>query len=93
MKKTSEKSIEKQLKRRIEAEGGLCLKFWCLSMAGMPDRICLLPGGRIIFVELKGPGAKPSPVQRVIHARLRSLGFIVEVIDSMDGINALIYDL
>ncbi|ADG00079.1 VRR-NUC domain protein [Clostridium botulinum F str. 230613] len=53
----------------------------------MPDRIVLLPEGRIIFVELKAPGKKPRPIQKYRIKELRSLGFRVEIIDSIERIN------
>ncbi|WP_106494147.1 VRR-NUC domain-containing protein, partial [Escherichia coli] len=48
----------------------------------IPDRIVLLPGGRIIFVECKSPGKPPRPDQLREHGRLRALGFTVVVLDS-----------
>ena len=54
------------------------------GMAGVPDRIVFLPGGRIIFVELKRPGEKPTPLQNRIIEMLRELGADVRVVDSME---------
>lgn len=87
MKRNSEKSIEKELKRRIESKGGLCLKFWCLSMVGFPDRICLIAPGRVFFAELKSEGQKPTPVQLAVHGMLRRMGFVVAVIDTWDKLD------
>lgn len=53
----------------------------------MPDRIILLPQGRIVFVELKAPGKKPRPIQKYRIKELKALGFRVEIIDSIEGIN------
>lgn len=80
-----ERDIEAKLKRAVEREGGLCLKFLS-SVAGVPDRLVLMDGGKIAFVELKAPGRKPRKVQEVWIKRLRNLGFRVEVIDSEKGI-------
>ena len=59
----------------VKAAGGLCPKFVSPGTAGMPDRLLLLPGGRILFVEVKAPGKKPHPLQKHRHEQLRALGF------------------
>ena len=76
-----EQRIEQKLVKAVKAAGGLCLKFVSPGMAGMPDRIVLLPGGRIGFVEVKAPGKVPRPLQAARHAQLRKLGFKVYVLD------------
>ena len=76
-----ERYMEQRLRQQVEKAGGLCLKFVSPGYAGVPDRICLFPGGKIAFVELKAPGKKPRPLQVARHRRLRSLGFPVYVID------------
>ena len=80
-----EKQIEKHLVNRVEARGGLAVKFPPLFFAGFPDRIVLMPGGRVVFVELKAPGQRPRALQERVHDRLRGLGFRVEVVDSVEG--------
>ena len=76
-----EKAIEKKLVEAAVCKGGLCPKFVSPGTAGMPDRIVLLPGGRIGFVEVKAPGKVPRPLQAARHAQLRKLGFKVYVLD------------
>lgn len=72
-----EKEIEAKLRDTVKQNGGLCLKWVCPGWAGVPDRIVLLPGGRIIFVELKRPkGGKVSSRQMWWARKLRGLGFI-----------------
>lgn len=88
-----EKQIEKYLVNEIERLGGLCIKFPPLFFRGFPDRIVLLPGALIIFVEMKDKGKKPTAVQLRVHDKLRTLGFRVEVLDSKEGINAMILTL
>lgn len=84
-----ERDIEQRLKIRVEKAGGWCLKFLS-SVSGVPDRICLFPGGKIVFVELKRKGGKPRPLQERQIRKIRELGFRVEVIDSKEGIEKLI---
>lgn len=71
-----EKEIEQALVRKVKAVGGLCLKWVCPGWAGVPDRIVLLPGGRIVFVELKRPkGGVLSKRQKWWADKLTDLGF------------------
>lgn len=71
-----EKDIEKKLIKLVQKQGGLCLKWVCPGWSGVPDRIVLLPGGRVIFVEVKRPkGGRLSELQIWWRERLNSLGF------------------
>lgn len=88
-----EKQIEKYLVNEIERLGGLCIKFPPLFFRGFPDRIVLLPGALIVFVEMKDKGKKPTRVQLRTHDKLRSLGFRVEVLDSKESVNDFILTL
>ena len=85
-----EKTVEQNLVRYVQGMGGLCLKFVSPGMSGVPDRIILLPGGRLVFVELKAPGRKPRPLQLHCHALLRALGFRVFVLDRPEKIPVLL---
>ena len=89
----SEKAIERLLVKLINQKGGLCIKLLTNQFIGLPDRLCLLPGGLLAFVELKTTGQKPKPIQIYVHNRLRSLGFRVEVIDTLQGIEDFVYEL
>ncbi len=75
--KPLEKSIENVLRKAVEAEGGVCLKWVCPGHRGVPDRMILFPGGVIAFVELKRPGAKVKAggLQEWWHDRLWEFGF------------------
>ena len=81
-----ERDIEKALVKRVKALGGLCEKFVSPSNMGVPDRLVTLPG-KILFVELKSPGKKPTAKQLKDHAKRRSYGCTVLVIDSLEGID------
>lgn len=84
----TEKQIENALRDRVRAAGGLALKWVSPGCAGVPDRIVILPGGRIHFIELKAPGVSPRPLQLHIMAKLRALGCSCLVIDTLAGIEA-----
>ena len=58
-----EKTIEQKFREAVRNAGGLALKFTSPGWDGMPDRLALLPGGRMAFVEVKAPGKKPRPLQ------------------------------
>ena len=83
-----ERDIEAALVKRVKALGGMCEKFVSPSRRAVPDRIVTLPGGHIVFVELKSPGMHPSIAQKRDHERRRALGCDVRVIDSMEVANA-----
>lgn len=71
-----EREIESRLRRIVKAHGGQCLKWVSPGASGVPDRIVLLPGGRIIFVETKRPkGGRVSKLQEYWQRRLTALGF------------------
>lgn len=88
-----ESKIENRLKKEIELIGGKALKFVSPGMSGVPDRIVLLPHGRIVFIELKAPGKKPRPIQIKRIKELKDLGFDVRVIDSIDGVKNFIEEV
>ena len=85
-----EKQIEQKLVKAVRALGGLCPKLVSPGMDGMPDRMVLLPGGRMAFAELKAPGRKPRPLQLRRMAQLSRLGFRVYVIDGPEQINEIL---
>ena len=71
-----EKDIEKKLRRMVERHGGQCLKWVCPGWSGVPDRIVVMPGGCIYFVETKRPkDGELSELQKWWIDRLRGLGF------------------
>lgn len=87
---TSEKEIEKYLRRRATEAGLVCLKYTNSNEAGYPDRIVLLPDGAVVWVELKSRGRKPTPLQLVRHGQLRAIGHVVWVIDRREQVDSLI---
>ena len=79
-----ETKVENEVVAMVKLMGGMCLKWVSPGFTGVPDRIIMLPGGRIIFAEIKAPGEKPRPRQKRVHDQLRGLGFKVMVIDDAD---------
>ena len=79
-----ERDIEKKFKAHVENLGGMCEKFTSPSRRSVPDRIVTLPGGRIIFVELKATGQPATEAQQRDHKRRRKLGCDVRVIDNLE---------
>ena len=88
-----EKSIEKQLVRAVKAAGGIAPKLVSPGMDGMPDRMVLLPHGRIGFVEVKAPGKVPRPLQAARHRLLKRLDFLVFVLDDPGQIGGIIDEI
>ncbi len=91
--KESEKTLEARLVREIEARGGMALKYTSQYHRGIPDRICLLPGGQLFFVELKSTGKKPTKLQQHAMEQLEKLGFITRVVDSTENLEGLLWAL
>ncbi len=88
-----ENEIETKLVKAVKARGGVCWKFVSPGTAGVPDRIVLMQSGRIAFVEVKAPGEKPRPLQRVRIKLLRRLGFKVYVLDGAEQIGGIIDEI
>lgn len=82
----SEKVVERKLVELVKINGGMCIKLLCDQLIGLPDRMCLFPGHKIVFVELKTTGRKPKRIQVYMHNKLRALGFRVEVIDTVESV-------
>lgn len=87
---TSEKTIEHKLVEGVTNLDGLCLKLLSQQHKGLPDRLCIFPGGRVCFVEVKTTGQKPKPIQNIMLNRLAQLGAEVYVVDSVEKVNNLL---
>ena len=82
-----ENLIERYLVKRVRELGGMAVKQIWQGRRGAPDRLVILPGGRMVFVECKAPGQKAKDHQLREHERLRKLGVMVVVVDSKDAID------
>ena len=82
---TLERNVERKLTSGVKALGGWAIKGDILP--GFPDRIVLLPGGRLELIELKRVGGRLSKIQIAVHKRLERLGFPVLVLTGMEEVN------
>ena len=88
-----ERDIERRLVKESVQRGGLALKFVSPGRIGVPDRIVMMPGGKIGFVETKAPGKKLRPIQERRIRQMRDMGFKVFVVDSMEQIGGVLDDI
>ena len=83
-----EKQIERKLCDEVKNRNGMCLKQ--TGLAGIPDRLVLLPNGKCAFVELKAPGEKPRKLQQIRMKQLKKLGFKCYVVDGVEQIKPML---
>jgi hypothetical protein len=88
----SEKYLERKLSEEVKKIGGWSIKLLSTHLTGLPDRLCLLPKGRLFFIELKTTNQKPKKIQILIHKKLTDIGFLVLVIDTSEKIKEFIKD-
>ena len=82
-----ERDVEQRLTRRVEALSGLCIK---AGQDGWPDRIVMLPGGVLVWVELKRKTGKLSDLQRYRRTQLEQVGQRVQYLWSVDAVDGFI---
>lgn len=80
-----EKTIEQKVCDYAKKHGALCYKFTSMGKRSVPDRLVILPGGLVFFIEFKMAGKQPTPSQRVEITRLQQQGVSVYVIDSIEA--------
>lgn len=88
-----EKDIEAYLRRQVRVAGGRAIKLVSPGWTGVPDRLILLPRGRVVFAELKDTGKKPTPRQVYVHEQLRGMGFRVFVPDSKTAVDEMLREV
>lgn len=86
----SEKVTERHLVTQMTKHGHWSIKLLCNFVTGLPDRLCMFQGGRVVFVEVKSEGLDASKIQAKQHRKLRGLGFVVLVIDKKEQVDKLI---
>jgi hypothetical protein len=87
-----EKAVEQRLKRGAESAGCMCIKL-APTIAGLPDRLVVLPGGRVVWVELKTDTGRVRKVQERMHARLRAKGHDVRILYGTDDVADFLEEL
>lgn len=85
-----ESTVEKKLVRQVARVGGKCLKFTPFHFNGAPDRLVLLPGGRLCFVEVKGEGGFVRPLQKKRLQQLEGLGFKCYVVQDQNSLDEFV---
>lgn len=88
-----EKYIEQKMVAAVKSLGGMAPKFVSPGIDGMPDRIVLLPMGRIAFVECKATGKKMRPLQNKRKKQLEALGFLVYCLDDVKQIGGILSEI
>lgn len=89
----SEKWLERALVREVKAAGGKAVKFSSVVETSWPDRLVLMPGQQVYWVELKSKGKKQTPRQQLVAAELSALGFFVYMIDTEEKLNEFVRSL
>jgi hypothetical protein len=82
-----ERSVEALLVKGVKGMGGVCIKIMPV-VAGLPDRLAVLPGGRFFFIETKSPTGTLRPIQRAVFAHLEGLGAPVTVLHTTGEVRA-----
>lgn len=88
-----ERTVEQRLVREVKLMGGIAPKFTSPGFDGVPDRIVLLPGGKMGFVELKAPGQIMRPLQVQRKRQLEGLGFLVYCVDGIEQIGGVLHEI
>ena len=89
----NEKLIEKKLRAGVAERGGKAFKFSSPANAGVYDRIVLMPGGRIWFVETKTTGKKLSPLQDLFRRQVEPMGFQTRLVDSEETLKTFLSEI
>lgn len=91
--KMREREVEKALTVAVKKLGGMALKFISPGMIGVPDRLVLLPKGKMAFIELKAPGKQMRPIQIKRKRQLEVLGFKVYCLDRVEQIGGVLDEI
>jgi hypothetical protein len=85
-----EKHIESHLVKKVKEIGGVAYKFVSPANRGVADRVVVLPGGGVIFVEVKSATGRLSPLQEQFAKDMQRLGQNYIVLNSREAVNAFI---
>lgn len=85
-----ERDLERYFSMQCKKRGLMTLKLHVRFSRGWPDRVVLFPNGKLIWVELKRPGGKPTPLQIKTIDQMQQYGQMVHIIDSKEGIDSVL---
>ena len=79
-----ESAIEQKVCEIAKRHDWLTYKFVSPSNRGVPDRI-FIKDGRIVFIEFKAPGKKPTKLQAHTINKIRDAGCEVWICDNVES--------
>lgn len=82
-----ERHVEAYLLTRVKQLGGTTIKMATIHQRSLPDRLVVLPGGKVGFAELKRPGGKATAAQIHIITKLQRLGCFAQVVVGKEGVD------
>ena len=85
--------VESYLVSGVKNLGGVAYKFVSPNNSGVPDRIIIMPGGKVSFVELKREDGQLTTLQRRQITRIRNLGCRAEVLHGMAEVSSFLLQL
>jgi hypothetical protein len=88
-----ERQVEQALVKAVKARGGICPKFVSPGLAGVPDRLVLMPNRKMGFVEVKAPTKKPRALQLYRIKQFSDLGFKCFVLDDVAEIGGILHEI
>lgn len=88
-----ESEVEARLVRGVQELGGLCWKFVSPGRAGVPDRVCIFPDGRVIFVELKTADGRLRPLQVYRQQEMVNAGAPVRTLYGFTGVDRFLEEV
>ena len=89
----NEKRIERHLIEGVRSAGGLCLKFVSPGRAGVPDRLIIMPSGRIVFAELKTETGRLSKIQEHMISELEKRNADVRVLHGLQDVKEFLREV
>lgn len=87
-----ESKIQASILKYLKTEDYFTVKTIVNNKAGVPD-IYALKDGISIWIEVKRPGGRVSPIQSYIHSQIREKGGIIFVVDSLDDLKEKLKEL
>jgi Holliday junction resolvase len=77
-----ESRLEAKISKYAKSKGCLSYKWSSPSQRGVPDRIIVAPNGKVLFLEVKALGEKPTKLQLHEIAKLTAQGCTAYWVDN-----------